>query len=383
MVRYTLKKKYNARNEIYTTPQKDGCRMQAEFETQSATWLGWPSNNGTFRISQAQRTIENVVKHICKYQKVYIVTNPSTWSSAERIFKSYNNVFVTELLTNDLWLRDIAPTFLISENKKSKFMSAVSWKFNGWGKPQTIEHDKDQLVALKISNFLGIHLYNKNDFVCEGGSYSVDGQGTLITTEECLLNPNRNSKLSKNEIEDVLRKYLNVKKIIWIPYGATEDEDTDGHVDNMCVFVGVGKLMLSWPKGCGTLDCEDKDQEKRSLAAMTAIENSTDVNGKPFKVYKIPHPPVLKYTQAEINTLPKMKGSYVRKAGTRMAASHVNMIITNKIVVVPTFNCESDKEAVKIVSEIFPDRKVVGVYAREILLGGGNIHCMSQQEPCI
>jgi len=100
-------------------------------------------------------------------------------------------------------------------------------------------------------------------------------------------------------------------------------------------------------------------------------------------VYKIPHPPVLKYTQAEINTLPKMKGSYVRKAGTRMAASHVNMIITNKIVVVPTFNCESDKEAVKIVSEIFPDRKVVGVYAREILLGGGNIHCMSQQEPCI
>ena len=242
-------------------------------------------------------------------------------------------------------------------------------------------YEDDALVALKISNMLSIPFYEKFNFVCEGGSYSVDGKGTLITTEECLLNKNRNKNMSKKQIEDVLCNYLNVSKIIWLPYGVAADTDTDGHVDNMCVFAGVSKVLLTWPKGCGTADCVDKEQEKRSLAALDVLENSTDANGKPFTIYKIPHPTITSYTQNEVDHLPRVDGSYVRKVGDRLDASHVNLIITNKVIIVPTFNCSTDKEAIRILSEVFPTRKVVGVYAREILLGGGNIHCMSQQQP--
>jgi len=260
-------------------------------------------------------------------------------------------------------------------------MRALGWKFNGWGKPRQIKHDLDAQVAYKISNSLSTHFYRKFDFVCEGGSYSVDGEGTLITTEQCLLNKNRNPSLNRQQIEKTLRTYLNVTKIIWLPYGAFMDHDTDGHVDNMCVYAGIGKVMLSWPEGCGTDQCEDKEQEVRSLAALKVFESSTDAKGRRFTVVKVPHPPPLVYTQKEVDSLPVVKGSYPRKAGVRMAGSHVNLIITPDLVIVPIFHCESDAPAMKIIAETFPTRKVVSVYAREILLGGGNIHCMSQQEP--
>lgn len=359
------------------TPKKDGYYMPAEFDKQSATWLGWPSNPGTFRIKPAQLAIENVARVISKYQPVHIVVPSNLWQEAYERFKECKNIYVTEVDSDDDWLRDIAPTFLIN----GKSLRSVGWKFNGWGKPKEIEHEKDALVALKISNSLAIPFYKKFDFVCEGGSFSVDGQGTLITTEQCLLNPNRNKNLNKAQISSALCNYLNLTKIIWLPYGVVNDTDTDGHVDNMCVFVGIGKVILTWPKGCGTPECCDKEQEVRSLAALKVLENSTDANGNSIKVYKMPQPPVLKYTKHEIDTLPVTKGSYVRKVGTRMAASHVNLIITNDVVVVPTFNCATDGDAIKLMSEIFPTKKVVGVYAREILLGGGNIHCMSQQQP--
>ena len=364
-----------------TIPKKDGFYMQGEFDTQSATWLGWPSNLGTFHIKKAQLAIEKVARYISKYQRVNIIAHPSTWKGAYNLFKNDKNIFVIELISNDNWLRDIAPTFLIKHIGNQIYLRGLGWKFNGWGKPKEIMYDDDALVALKISNMLSIPFYEKFNFVCEGGSYSVDGKGTLITTEECLLNKNRNKNMSRKQIEDVLCNYLNVSKIIWLPYGVAADTDTDGHVDNMCVFAGVSKVLLTWPKGCGTTDCVDKEQEKRSLAALDVLENSTDANGKPFTIYKIPHPTITSYTQNEVDHLPRVDGSYVRKVGDRLDASHVNLIITNKVIIVPTFNCSTDKEAIRILSEVFPTRKVVGVYAREILLGGGNIHCMSQQQP--
>ena len=365
-----------------SNPSKDGFYMPSEFDTQFATWLGWPSNPGTFNVKPAQIVIENVARFISKYQRVYIVAPPFDWKSAVDLFSNDDNIFVVECLTNDAWLRDIAPTFLIKKTGTNNIhLRGLGWKFNGWGKPDIIEFKEDALLSLKICKMLAIPFYQNYDFVCEGGSYTVDGRGTLITTEECLLNKNRNRKLNKMQIQNVLCKYLNVNKIIWLPYGVAADADTDGHVDNMCIFVGVGKVILAWPKNCGTPQCVDKDQEKRSLAALRVLENSTDSNGNPFTVYKIPHPPIMSYSQKDIDGLPKAKGSYVRKIGERLDASHVNLIITNKVVVVPTFNCSSDKEAIQTLSHIFPTRKVIGVYAKDILLGGGNIHCMSQQQP--
>ena len=372
----------NNSTQSLSTPKKDGYYMPSEFEKQTATWLGWPSNSGTFRLKGAQLAIEQCARIISKYQIVHIVAQPSVWEEAYERFKGCPNIFVDELDSDDNWLRDIAPTFLIKPVGKNRFMRSVGWKFNGWGNPKTIEHDKDALVAVKISGFLSVPIYKKFDFVCEGGSFSVDGQGTLVTTEECLLNPNRNKNLTKAQIANNLCNYLNLTKIIWLPYGVFHDTDTNGHVDNMCVFAGVGKVMLTWPKGCGTPECEDKEQEMRSLAAMDVLENSTDAKGNKITVYKIPHPPKLYYTKSEAKSLPSTDdGSFARKGGTRMAASHVNLIITNDVIVVPIFHCSSDNEAIKAVSEVFPNKKVVGVYAREILLGGGNIHCMSQQQP--
>jgi agmatine deiminase len=368
-------------NNKLTIPIKDGYYMPAEFEKQEATWLGWPSNDGTFILKDAQNAIEKVARHISKYQKVHIVVSPSKWDETYKLFMNDPNIYVTEVISNDSWLRDIAPTFLVKDYGSKRFLRAVGWKFNGWGKPEEIIYELDGLVALKISNFLSIPFYKKFDFVCEGGSYSVDGKGTLITTKECLLNKNRNPNMTKEEIEDVLYKYLNISKIIWLPYGVVQDTDTDGHVDNMCVFAGVGKVFLSWPKNCGTPECLDKEQEIRSLLALEVLENSTDANGNPFKIIKIPHPPILEYKKEDVKKLPNVDGSYVRKVGVRMDASHVNLIITNKVIIVPTFDCSTDNEAIKIISDVFPKRKVVGVYARDVLLGGGNIHCMSQQQP--
>lgn len=376
----TRKKRSKANNHI-TNPIKDGFYMPSEFTTQNATWLGWPSNPGTFNLKKAQLVIENVARAISKYQRVYIVAPPSTWKHTVDLFNNDNNIFVVEVVDDDSWLRDIAPTFLVKNVGKTTYLRGLGWKFNGWGKSHIIKHDQDALVSLKICNMLAIPFYENYKFVCEGGSYSVDGKGTLITTEECLLNKNRNKNLSKTQIENILCNYLNVNKIIWLPYGVAADTDTDGHVDNICVFVGLGKVILSWPEGCGTSECVDKEQEKRSLAALHVLENSTDCDGHPFTVYKIPHPPIMSYTQNDIDTLPPVKGSYTRKVGERLDASHINLIITNKIIIVPTFKCSSDKKAIKLLSEIFPTRKVIGVYAKDILLGGGNIHCMSQQEP--
>jgi agmatine deiminase len=355
--------------------------MPSEFETQKATWLGWPSNPGTFNIIKAQLAIEKVARAISKYQRVYIAAPPSTWKRAVDLFNNDSNIYIVEVVDNDSWLRDIAPTFLVKNSGKNTYLRGLGWKFNGWGKPNVINFEQDALVSLKISNMLAIPFYENYKFVCEGGSYTVDGKGTLITTEECLLNKNRNKNLSKTQIENVLCKYLNVNKIVWLPYGVAADTDTDGHVDNICVFAGVGKVILSWPKGCGTPECIDKEQEKRSLAALHVLENCTDCDGRTFTIYKIPHPPIISYTQKDIDNLSRVKGSYARKIGERLDASHINLIITNKIIVVPTFDCSSDKEAIKVLSEVFPTRKVIGVYAREILLGGGNIHCMSQQQP--
>jgi agmatine deiminase len=268
-------------------------------------------------------------------------------------------------------MRDVAPTFLSDK-------SAISWKFTGWGHPRTIAHDKDALVAVKICNTLA-YPCKRLDFVCEGGSIIVDGKGTMLVTEETLLNKNRNPTMSKREIESVLCHALGVSKVIWLPFGIANDTDTAGHVDNMAIFYDVGKVLLTWPEGCGTGACVDKEQEMRSLAALKVLESATDARGRPIKVTFIPHPPPMYYTKEE--SMSPVKGSFHRKTDTRMASTYINMIFCNEMIVVPTFNQPTDAIALKIMADLFPKKKVVGVYSRDLNLGGGNIHCMSQQQP--
>ncbi|MDP4119386.1 MAG: agmatine deiminase family protein, partial [Bacillota bacterium] len=205
-----------------------------------------------------------------------------------------------------------------------------------------------------------------------------DGQGTLITTESCLLSRGRNPKLSKCLIEDTLKKYLNVKKIIWLPEGIYNDE-TNGHVDNICAFVRPGEVLLAWS------DNENDPQYEISRHSFDVLQNSTDAAGRNIVIHKLPVPdfPVC-ISQYELDGFEFEEGEDAREAGERLAASYVNFYFSNVAVILPQFgneNAESDRCALEILEKVCPERKIIPIYARDIIVGGGNIHCITQQIP--
>jgi agmatine deiminase len=234
--------------------------------------------------------------------------------------------------------------------------------------------DLDGLVALKVLEIEHLDRYKASGFVLEGGSIHVDGQGTLITTEECLLNPNRNPHLQRPDIEALLSNYLNIEKIIWLERGVYKDE-TSGHVDNLCCFIQPGVVALTW-----TADPDDA-QFAISTDAYRRLSQATDARGRNFEIIKINQPDTISITEAESQGVDSVDGTYPRQAGDRMAASYVNFYIANGGVIVPVFNVPQDEPALDVLKRLFPGREVVGIPAREILLGGGNIHCITQQQP--
>jgi agmatine deiminase len=211
-------------------------------------------------------------------------------------------------------------------------------------------------------------------FVLEGGAIHVDGAGTLITTEECLLNPNRNPRLSRIDIEERLRRYLGVRQVIWLGRGVVNDE-TDGHVDNLCCFVRPGVVCLTW-----TDDARDP-QYRVSRDAYARLRAARDARGRRLIIHKLQQPGPLRMTAAEARGVEHRKGSKPRRAGERLAASYVNFYIANRAIVMPLLDPSRDGAAMAKLKKLFPRRRVIGVPAREILLGGGNIHCITQQVP--
>jgi len=210
--------------------------------------------------------------------------------------------------------------------------------------------------------------------VLEGGAIHVDGQGTLITTEECLLNPNRNPGMDRSDIEAALRDYLGIELVIWLGQGVFNDE-TDGHVDNLCCFVRPGEVALTWS--------EDRDDPQYGISrdALRRLAAARDARGRRLKVHKLPQPGPLHVTEGEAAGVETREGTRPRQAGDRMAGSYVNFYVANRRVVMPLLDPRYDARALRILRRIFPRREVVGVPAREILLGGGNIHCVTQQVP--
>ncbi|MEE0776437.1 MAG: agmatine deiminase family protein, partial [Bacillota bacterium] len=215
-----------------------------------------------------------------------------------------------------------------------------------------------------------------DNFVLEGGSIHTDGEGTLVTTEECLLSEGRNSHLNKEQIEAVLREYLNVEKIIWLKRGIYNDE-TNGHVDNIFAFVRPGECVLAWT------DDKKDPQYEISHECLEILERETDAKGRKLKVHKLYLPKPILITAEESRGVDAVDGTLPREEGDRLAASYVNFYICNGGIVYPTFRDENDKRAADTLKECFPDREVTGIYAREILLGGGNIHCITQQIPMV
>jgi agmatine deiminase len=282
-------------------------------------------------------------------------------------------VRVVELSSNDAWMRDVGPTFVVDDTGGVR---GVDWIFNAWGGLDGglyFPWDLDDAVARKVLEIEGCDRY-RAPFVLEGGAIHVDGEGTLITTEECVLNRNRNPMHSREEIEALLRRYLGVEAIVWLGRGVHLDE-TGGHVDNLCAFVKPAEVVLTWT------DDRSDPQYEISRDALERLEQARDARGRRFTVHKLVQPGPLFMTAEEARGVDAAEGTRPREQGTRLAGSYVNYYLGNRRVVVPLLDAKRDGAALATLEALLPGREVVGVPAREILLGGGNIHCITQQVP--
>jgi agmatine deiminase len=358
---------------LTTLPRQDGFRMPAEFAPHAKTWMLWPERSDNWRehARPAQSAFAQVAKVISQFEQVSMGVNPCQYDIARKMLPESIQVVVIE--NNDAWMRDCGPTFV---SNGRGIVRGIDWIFNAWGGKLGGLYDswdKDDAVPLRVLELEGLERY-RAPIVLEGGSIHVDGEGTLITTEECLLNPNRNPGLSKKEIEQVLMDYLNVIKIIWLDRGVYNDE-TSGHVDNLCCFLSPGEVAITWT------DDRSDPQYEISLDAFRRLEQAADAHRRRFTIHKLYQPDPVIITEIEAGGIKPAVGSKPRLAGDRMAASYVNFHFCNGGAVVPTFNDPHDQPELEQLQRLMPNRKVVGVLAREILLGGGNIHCITQQQP--
>jgi agmatine deiminase len=357
------------------SPADDGYRMPAEWEPHDGCYLVWPERPDNWRsgAKPAQAAWVRLAEAIASSEPVTVLASARQWRNARHRLPS--NVRVVEATTDDAWVRDSGPSFVVDDLGGRR---AVDWAFNAWGGLRGglfFPWDSDDVLGHKIAELEGADCYQP-PLVMEGGSFDVDGEGTLLTTEECLLNPNRNPDLSREEIEAVLRAMLGVRTVIWLPRGVHLDE-TDGHVDNMARFVAPGVVVLTW-----THD-ESDPQYERSVEALEVLRAARDARGRELQVALLHQPGPLHATADEVADLDVVEGSRPRLPGERLAGSYVNCFLGNEVVVVPTFDDRHDRAALEAYAELLPGRKVVPVPGRDILLGGGNVHCVTQQVPSV
>lgn len=354
-------------------PQDDGFRMPGEFEPHRGCWMLWPERGDTWRLGAkpAQACFAQVAEAISVFEPVTVGVGPRQWENARLVLSE--TIRVVEMAADDAWMRDVGPTFVIDANGR---LRGVDWGFNAWGGLDGglyFPWSRDSLVARKVLEIEGVDRY-RAPLIMEGGALHVDGEGTLITTEECLLNPNRNPQMTREQLENTLKAYLSLEKVIWLQKGVYQDE-TDGHVDNLCCFVRPGEVLLTWT------DDADDPQYAISHNALEVLKTQTDARGRTLRVHKIHQPDPMDITAAECRGLDASATAKPRLAGDRMAASYVNFYMANGGIVMPLFDDPRDRDAIDLLTRLFAGRKVVGVKSREILLGGGNIHCITQQIP--
>jgi len=354
-------------------PRRDGYRMPGEFEPHVGCWMLWPERPDNWRLGgkPAQQAFVAVATAIAASEPVSVGVSAGQYANARRLLPAA--VRVVEISSNDAWMRDVGPTFVVSDRGGRR---GIDWTFNAWGGLDGglyFPWDRDDAVAQKVLEIERCDRY-RAPFVLEGGAIHVDGQGTLITTEECLLNPNRNPDLSREQIERLLQRYLHVDQIVWLGRGVYHDE-TDGHVDNICAYVRPAEVVLTWT------DDRSDPQYEISRDAYERLMQARDARGRRFKVHKLHQPDPLQMTRQEAEGVDAAEGTQPRDADSRLAASYVNFYLGTKRVVVPLLDGRRDGAALRKLKSLFPGREIVGVPGREILLGGGNVHCITQQVP--
>lgn len=360
-----------------TTPRGDDYVMPFEGEAHEGTIILLPFRKDTWRENAklAQNAYRQVIMAIAKYEKVYVGIHPSIYNSLIDSYKDVDNIVPIKIRYNDAWARDNCPIFVI--NKENK-MRAVDFRFNAWGGEVDglyNNYKEDDLLAKAMAKYFGVERYYLENFVLEGGSIHVDGKGTCLVTEACLLSNGRNPHLNKLQIEETLKIYLNVSKVIWLKHGIYLDE-TNEHVDNIACFVRPGVIALAW-----TNDKNDPQYEY-SLSCYNILKKEHDAEGNPFKIVKIINPEPI-YTNKE-DTKGIQAGRYSavpRLVGSRLAASYINFYQGEKFVIMPGFGVKEDGPALKRMKQLFPEKDVIQINSREILLGGGNIHCITMQVP--
>jgi agmatine deiminase len=356
-----------------TTPAADGFRMPAEFEPHAGCWMLWPERKDNWRLGArpAQAAFSAVATAIATSEPVTVGASAAQFVQARSMLP--DAIRVVEMSSNDAWMRDVGPTFVVG---KRGGLRAVDWSFNAWGGLNGglyFPWDQDDLVARKVAEIEGADRY-RPPLILEGGSIHVDGEGTLITTEECLTSPNRNPHMDKGQLEILLHEYLGVTNVIWLGKGVIDDE-TDGHIDNLCAFVRPGEVVLTWT------DNKRDPQYRVSMDAYERLMEARDSKDRRLKVHKLIQPGPLTRTAAESEGLDTSDNVAPRSAGQRLAASYVNFYLGNSAVVMPLLDPKRDRLAANQLRRLFPERRLIGVQSREILLGGGNIHCITQQVP--
>ena len=369
---------------LASKPAEDGGYMPGEWDSHACVWMAWPYQWWRDDCGPAQRAVLDVAEAISRFEPVrMLVTTEQYCHALQRLQKVHDpeaaggpaaeaNIQLVLAEYDDIWLRDTGPTFIRAGNR----VTSVSWRFNGWGnKIPELKHDDS--VSYQIQAMEDRHGGYTCPAVLEGGSFHVDGEGTLITTEECVLHKNRECPefkvRSKESMNKIFHDYLGVTKVIYLPYGVVEDVDTDGHVDNLAAFVSPGHVLLTFPES------DSHPQYPRSLAALEVLSKATDAKGRALVVHKIPHPPVM-YRQSDEAEMDNAVYT-ARVEQQQLAGSYVNFVMTGGGIVMPRFHVATDKRAKEVMAELFPDKEIVMVDGREILLGGGNFHCITQQQP--
>ena len=358
---------------LTTTPRADGFRMPAEWETHTGCWMLWPERSDNWRggAKPAQRAFAAVAAAILTGEPVSVCVSPAQYLVARQMLEP--RVRLVEMTSNDSWIRDCGPTFVVNGQGE---MRGVDWRFNAWGGLEDglyFPWDQDDLVGEKVVELTSAPRYAP-DFILEGGAIDVDGDGTVITTEQCLLNHDRNPDLSRAQIETNLCDHLGCEKVIWLENGVYRDE-TKGHTDNFCRFVAPGEVVLTWT------DDESDPQYPISAAALVRLNNAVDARGRKLIVHKLHQPTPVLISAEEAAGVDQVEGTLPRSEGDRLAASYVNFYIGNGVIVVPAFDDPMDLAAQQSLAKLFPSRKIIAVPGREILLGGGNVHCITQQQP--
>lgn len=341
------------------TPAADGWWMPAEFESHAGCWMLWPERPDNWRegARPAQAAFRAVAEAIGRFEKVHIGVSAGQRATARALLPAH--VGLLTLPHDDCWMRDVGPTYLVSEQPG---LRAVHWRFNAWGGAEEGLYrpwDQDARVGAAVLAHEAVGRY-RAPIVLEGGAIHVDGEGTALLTEQCVLNPNRNPGMTKAEVEAIFARLLGIKKTIWLPGDPDHvtGDMTDGHVDGVCAFARPGVLLVDATHDRGSVYAEVVRENRR------ALELATDARGRRFEMLELFEATDAVDTEAEV-----------------FCASYTNFYIANGAIIMPAYGIAADQVAAGVLAQAFPGREIVPVHINHLAHGGGGVHCITQQQP--